>query len=120
MKDLDEAASLPDRPRVVVVAVLAAVVAVVAARGLSRVRSPARELRKARSLWLKRARPYSSGTGGGGFGNASMRSWPVRAGGRRDVDADKEDVDGERIDDEWARWEWEWEWEWWREEADGG
>ena len=70
------------------------VVVVVVVAVLSRVRSPARELRKARSLWLKRARPYSSGTGGGGFGNASMRSWPVSAGGRREVEAAKDEVAG--------------------------
>ena len=83
MKDLeaedDRAASLPDRSRmvlvvVVVVVLLLLLLVVVAGEGWSRVRSPARELRKARSLWLKRARPYSSGTGGGGLGNASMRS----------------------------------------------
>jgi hypothetical protein len=75
----DAAASLLDRSRVVVVVVVVVVGVVVVvvgrwSRAWSRVRSPARELRKARSLWLKRARPYSSGTGGGGFGNASMRS----------------------------------------------
>ena len=122
MKDLDEGgapdaaaaaaeaapeaapASLPDRPRVVLL-VLEVVVA------WSRVRSPARELRKARSLWLKRARPYSSGTGGGGLGNASMRSWPVR-GGRRDVDVDKE-ADAGMIEDERGRWERGWVGEVW-------
>lgn len=122
-------ASVPDRSRIValvalmLVALAAVLMLVALVAGRSRVRSPARELRKARSLWLKRARPYSSGTGGGGFGNAFMRSWPSSAGGRRAWDGEDDAGAGAMREDGCARrgcaceWEWEWcaWWEWcWR------